>query len=509
MADIVIGSGPSGVSAAKALLARGRSVVMLDGGKTLEDQAEAAKSEFAEIGPDAWSPDQRAAYQAPQFATPAGQARRFGSDFAMEPAASTLAPDQDWLGLRASHAVGGLSNLWGSAILPNRQSDISDWPITIDDLSPHYARVADFMPVSAKSDDLAELFPGFSVADRTSIPPSPQAAALIKRLDRSKRSLPASFHYGASRVAVSAACKRCAMCLHGCPWNLIYSASHTLDTMRGQTGFEYRPGTFIESFEETTDGVFLGTHTGDTLKADRVFVATGVLETARLVLRSLPSLGALTLKDSQHGFVPMLHRWFAPARPDALPTTTLPQAFVEIDDPEVSPHLVHSQIYTWNEHYLRDLMENYGHKIPGSAPLWRILSRRLIVAQMFLHSDHSAQIGLRLNRDGKLDAELKENADTAKVFERAKKTLSPAMSKAGLTTLGFATRMGAAGSSFHTGGSLAMAKQPVARQSDVLGRPYGLNRVHIVDASVLPSIPATTITFSVMANAHRIASLAP
>jgi choline dehydrogenase-like flavoprotein len=28
-----------------------------------------------------------------------------------------------------------------------------------------------------------------------------------------------------------------------------------------------------------------------------------------------------------------------------------------------------------------------------------------------------------------------------------------------------------------------------------------------VDASVLPDVPATTITFSVMANAHRIGSL--
>jgi len=28
----------------------------------------------------------------------------------------------------------------------------------------------------------------------------------------------------------------------------------------------------------------------------------------------------------------------------------------------------------------------------------------------------------------------------------------------------------------------------------------------LIDASVFPSIPASTITFSVMANAHRIAS---
>jgi len=32
--------------------------------------------------------------------------------------------------------------------------------------------------------------------------------------------------------------------------------------------------------------------------------------------------------------------------------------------------------------------------------------------------------------------------------------------------------------------------------------------VHLLDASVFPSIPATTITLTVMANAHRIATQA-
>jgi hypothetical protein len=33
--------------------------------------------------------------------------------------------------------------------------------------------------------------------------------------------------------------------------------------------------------------------------------------------------------------------------------------------------------------------------------------------------------------------------------------------------------------------------------------------VHAVDATVFPTIPSTTITYSVMANAHRIASAEP
>ena len=50
-----------------------------------------------------------------------------------------------------------------------------------------------------------------------------------------------------------------------------------------------------------------------------------------------------------------------------------------------------------------------------------------------------------------------------------------------------------------------MKKNPIGLESDTLGRIAGLKRVYIIDASVLPSIPATTITLSVMANAHRIA----
>jgi choline dehydrogenase-like flavoprotein len=39
-----------------------------------------------------------------------------------------------------------------------------------------------------------------------------------------------------------------------------------------------------------------------------------------------------------------------------------------------------------------------------------------------------------------------------------------------------------------------------------LGRLAAWDNIHLVDASVFPSVPATTFTLTVMANAHRIAS---
>ena len=64
--------------------------------------------------------------------------------------------------------------------------------------------------------------------------------------------------------------------------------------------------------------------------------------------------------------------------------------------------------------------------------------------------------------------------------------------------------MGMAGRGYHSGGSFPMSADPGAGESDWLGRPHSMQRVHAVDATVLPSIPATTITFSAMANAFRI-----
>ena len=508
--DIVIGSGPSGVAAATALLARGRSVLMLDGGKMLEAEAETRRAALAHTDPAAWGQAERDAWMAPQYQAAPGQIRRYGSDFAMEPGRDTFAELPDWMGLRASRAAGGLSNLWGSAVLPYAQKDMDGWPVTANDLAPHYRAVAEFLPVAGIPDPLEPLLPVFPMKGRTGIEPAPQARELLKRLAARQPALAAmGVHAGLARQAVDASCRRCGLCLHGCPFGLIWSARDALAGLRQHPGFTYRPGAIVMRVEEDAGAVTLHLAGGTTVKGARAFLGAGVLETARILMASQPSLQELTLKDSQHAFLPMLHRWRNRTRPDRGRFHTLPQAFVEIDRPEVSPFLVHSQLYTWNEFFPRDLIENYASKLPGSAPLFTALARRLIVAQMFLHSDHSHRMPLRLAADGRLQARLNANPAMESVLKSAARHMGRAMRKAGLLPLTFAARPGAPGSSFHVGASVPMTVEPKAGQSDPLGRPLGWDRLHLIDASSLPAIPATTITFSVMANAHRIGTLAP
>jgi choline dehydrogenase-like flavoprotein len=68
-------------------------------------------------------------------------------------------------------------------------------------------------------------------------------------------------------------------------------------------------------------------------------------------------------------------------------------------------------------------------------------------------------------------------------------------------------QIGKPGEGAHVGGTFPMRHTPRELETDILGRLTGTRKIHIVDASVFPSVPSTTITLSVMANAHRIGSL--
>jgi choline dehydrogenase-like flavoprotein len=507
MTDIIIGSGPAAIAAAQARIARGIRVLMIDGGTPFAPADPDLKARLQATPPADWPDTDRDAWMRPQAEAAPGRTRRYGSDRAMEPPDATFA-DAGGVALRASRAAGGLSNLWGGAVLPYAARDIADWPVTGDDLAPHYRAVAAFLPAT-RSDAFDGLFPDVAAADAATLPPSPQAAALLLRLARHQDALAANgATLGPARQAVAPGCRACGMCLHGCPDDLIWSARHTLSRLAAHPLVTYRSGPPVRAIRPDGGTVRLTLDDGSELAtAGRVFLGAGVLETARIVMAS-GLADALTLADSQQALVPHLHRWRMPVAPDRLPFHTLPQIFVEIGDDAVSPRLVHAQVYTWNDQFPRDLIANYG-RLPGSAPLLRALARRLIVAQVFLHSDLSARIGLTLATDGRLIARAESNAVTAPALDRATRAVSRTLARGGLVPLAFARRIGAPGSSFHVGASLPMQRDPQGSATDRLGRPAGTDRLHVIDASVLPAIPATTITFSVMANAHRIAALAP
>jgi choline dehydrogenase-like flavoprotein len=171
---------------------------------------------------------------------------------------------------------------------------------------------------------------------------------------------------------------------------------------------------------------------------------------------------------------------------------------------------VHIEVFSYSDFLKRALMAT-----PLRFALWNRwmqgqMFNRLLVLQCFLHSDESSRLRLRLGRDasGRPKLEVKGVVERGVYWRSIKAGLKLAGNglKLGGVPVVPAMQFAEPGRSYHSGGTFPMRGSPGRLETDVLGQLPGLPRVHFVDASVLPSIPATTITLTVMANAHRIAT---
>jgi len=504
--DIIIGSGPSGVAAAAALIARGRDVLMVDAGIEMDDGAKALRDRMGGSEPDDWTIDDRHDIGAVRRSEKSDSIQPFGCNFLFrQPSGADFEEGHGVHALRPSFAKGGLSNGWGGSVMPYHERDLDSWPIGIADLAPHYRAIAPMIGASMPQDSIADLFDAVQLDDHRPLPQSRQAQELLARMAKKGDVFEKlGVYFSPSRQAIAQGCRECAMCLYGCPYGLIFNAGAEVDRMTAAGQLRYQSGVLATRFVETADGVTLHSNAG-MFEAERLFVAGGVLPTAQLALSSLDlPAHEVTILDSQHFYLPMLHPWSA-GDPATEPRHTLAQVFWEIDDPAVDDHIVHTQLYTYNDTYAPDMRQRFGAFADVAKPLIEAMSRRLIVAQPYLHSDMSPAIGARLV-SGRLFYRRIDNPKTAAAMKRVKRRVSRAAREASLLPLTPLARPGALGSSFHCGGSFPMRHNPVKGETDALGRPRGLKHVHFIDASIFTSIPAPTITFSVMANAHRIAS---
>jgi choline dehydrogenase-like flavoprotein len=520
----VVGSGPAGVSCARALLGKGAKVTLLDVGLELELERSDQLVRLRSLSPEKWRSEDLAFLKEGTSAGFDGIPLKYayGSDFPYRDAGIDWVLENDNVQTRPSFAKGGLSTVWGAAVLPYRAADIRDWPIGERELARHYRAVLEFMPLAGCRDLLEQLFPLYSECPQT-LKMSRQAQDFLQDLSAAAAELKQEgIVYGASRLAVwagsdaHAACCYCAQCMYGCPFGVIYSSSHTLDLLRGHPNFTYWKNVAVDRVEEHGERVTLLAHdvgTRDRLRfqGSRVFFACGVLATTKILLESLEAFDhTLILQDSFYFLLPLFRLRATPGVWHE-ELHTLAQLFLEILDPRVCKNTIHLQVYTHNELFSAALKQVLGPLFRLLGVPVRMLQERLLLIQGYLPSSCSPAIRAVLRRDSKsgrttLRLSPVVSECTLPIVKEVFRKLKRARSLLRAIPVGPMLRPSKPGRGFHSGGSFPMHACPTPFKSDQYGRPFGFQRVHAVDATVFPSVPSTTITLSVMANAHRIGS---
>jgi len=392
-----------------------------------------------------------------------------------------------------SLAKGGLGNAWGGGVYRFRDGELGGLP----DLTPHYDAVSRHIGVCGANDDLGAEFG----LEPELLPPLRIGRNARAMLENYKRARPAGVTLGHARLAVRSGeytYRANEFTSAGDPAR--YCPASTLDSLPGLT---YSPGWVARRFRETEAGVeveAVGLQGGcETFRARRLILAAGTLNTARIVLRSFDDFATrLPLLDNPITALPLV-RWSGVGRGDDAPESGMAQLNIVLAAERFGRKFQGSLYGTRGAPPIE-----FAHRLPFSLTTNLRVLRALLPAVTLAMVFHPAAPGaqyLRLRPDGALEADYPWRADDALTLELVRVFRS----------LGFWAHAGMAhhagpGQGIHYAGTLPMTERPGRYQLHRDGRLEGTRAVYVCDGSCFSHLPAKNLTFTIMANAHRIAS---
>jgi len=538
---LVVGSGASGVHFALTALERGHEVTMVDVGRERpapllpEVSFDGLKQELPD--PVAYFLGERgdgAVFPAPgsvYYGHPPSKDYVFDVPAGFSASAEVMEP-------LFSFARGGFAEAWTAGTYAFNRDDCADFPFGYEELARGYEVVAARIGIGAERDDLERFIP-FSAGYLPPLPLDPHSRLLWDRYHARRELLQRRhrFYLGRSRVATLSrphagrpACDQLGRCLWGCPTDAIYSPSVTLRACLAQPGFRYLPGLLVRSFDfdrdtgrvRTVAARRLADGGAVELEGDVVVLAAGALASSKIVLdsvyRATGEVAALPgLMDNRQAHVPFLTPRMIGA---AVTTASYQFHHLAIGIPQADPHdYLHGQITTLKAAAVHPIVQSLPLDLRGALQAFRGLRAGLGVVNLNLadrRRDESlltirplAGAGSAGEGETELVIRYRDDPAEAGLLASGLRTLRRALRTLGCWVPPGLTRVRPKGASVHYAGTLPMRAARTRFGCAPDGRSWDFPNLYIADGASFPFLPAKNLTFTLMANATRIANGMP
>lgn len=409
-----------------------------------------------------------------------------------------------------SFAKGGLANAWGAQLYEYFDEDLVGFPLTHSQLRPYYQRLYREIGISGTNDDLHAFY-----GKGTNLLPQHHLSQLglkwMARYQRARKTLnQKGVFLGRPRLGLRTVGEG----RHEynnlefikAEQESIYTPLQSLRQMEASNTVQYKPGYYVEKIVEQEEAVSVfarSVRTADAkvFQAKKVMLAAGAINTAGIVLRSNNDYSSrLPILDNPLSYIPFVD-------PFSLGIGTQERSYYNqinlmyqtdaVNDPVMGTFYAINGIY--NSEFLTDLPFDIRSNIVAAKcllPAMMVLhlwypNRRECLASLSLESDNRLLITHAPNQLGNVERQLISK-----------------LRRIGIVSHPSLCKYPEAGNSIHYAGTLPMTRNPKRYQTYPDGRLFNTENVYVIDGAVLPTIAAKNHSFTIMANAMRIADQA-
>jgi len=433
---------------------------------------------------------------------------------------------QDGFAPLTSFAAGGLAECWTAGSYAFDNNDLARFPFDHADIHDHYGEVAARIGVAGEEDDV-----GFASHANLSAPTTLDLSArkLLDRYEQRREKLRAKYgvRFGRSRQAVLTsprgereACRSCGRCLWGCPNGAFYTPSVTLRECLTFANFDYRPGHFVSHLEPDGEGGVaaavaypVGGGSEERFTADAFVLAAGAINTSNLVMRThyratREIVRLEGLMDNRQVLAPFFN--FAMLGKAYDPESYQYHQLSFGLEQEAPRHYVHGQVTTLKTGSAHPIVQSLPLDIKTAASVFRTLRSGIAVAN-FNYADNRREGNfLTLVDDGgewpALMARYRAAPGEAQEIRDTMKQIGGFFAALGAPFVPGMTHIRPAGSGVHYGGTLPMSAERREWAVSPTGQSYDYANLIVADGASFPFMPAKNLTFTLMANATRIAT---
>jgi ferredoxin len=301
-------------------------------------------------------------------------------------------------------------------------------------------------------------------------------------------------------------CIRCDNCLFGCEYDAIFNSKNVFEELELKKLVKIKKGYFIKKIERKDKFISIETKKNNKkviYSAKKVYCGLGSINTSKLLLRSNLAK-KIIIKDSQNIIYPLFnskHKSNKSINEDH----SLSKLCMRLFD-DNSHNYFYGQIYAPSNYTLEYIRSKLKINFKISEMIDNKINkylRSIYFLHGYLPSEYSSKIVISKEKDLIISKQIRSFDKL--ILNYTETMLKDFFKDTGFTMINFLKIITPSLHSYHFGASLPMKKTPSLDETDIYGQLKNFKDFHIIDSTILPTIPSTSISSLTMLNSYRIA----